>query len=93
MHGPRLSTERALQWSGKRIPLLPSPKGQSRRLATISNSETGQQDVFTTHTTHELVSPKVESEPRGPMAEYDERVHSGRLRDDEHQRGMKQSLS
>lgn len=32
------------------------------------------------------------SEPEiasGPMAEYDERVHSHRLRDDEHQRGVK----
>ncbi|KAK5018499.1 ATPase [Cryomyces antarcticus] len=29
---------------------------------------------------------------RGPIAEYEERVHSGRLRDDEHQRTIIQSL-
>ncbi|KAG0652765.1 afg1, partial [Hyphodiscus hymeniophilus] len=34
----------------------------------------------------------VNRDDRGPMAEYDDRVASGRLRDDEHQRGIIQSL-
>ena len=34
----------------------------------------------------------VDSDERGPLAEYDDRVASGRLRDDEHQRGIIQSL-
>jgi hypothetical protein len=29
-------------------------------------------------------------ETHGPIVEYDERVNAGRLRDDEHQRGMLQ---
>ena len=29
----------------------------------------------------------VDPTPRGPLEEYDERVHSHKLRDDDHQRG------
>ena len=90
--GPRLSIRRASQRSERPIRLLSNTKRHSRRLATVSNSETRQQDGFTTPTTHSLVSPKVDIEPSGPMAEYDERVHSHRLRDDEHQRGVKHSF-
>ena len=89
---PRLSTGRASPWFRRPIRLLSSTKGHSRQLAIVSNGETRQQDVFTTPTTHSLVSPKVDPERRGPMAEYDERVHSRRLRDDEHQRGVKHSF-
>lgn len=35
---------------------------------------------------------KVNSDDQGPMAEYDARVASGKLRDDDHQRGIIQSL-
>lgn len=56
---------------------------QGRGLATVQSgmpaSESRQQtkaDAFT-----------VDPDDRGPMMEYDDRVATGRLRDDEHQRG------
>mgnify|MGYP003629404019 CR=1 FL=1 len=36
-----------------------------------------------------IVSTADPARVHGPMSEYDARVDSGRLRDDEHQRGMK----
>jgi len=35
----------------------------------------------------ELIPPSVNPDSRGPLEEYDDRVHSRQLRDDEHQRG------
>jgi protein AFG1 len=40
----------------------------------------------------ELMFFLVNPDDRGPMQEYDDRVEQGRLRDDEHQRGIIQSL-
>ncbi|KAJ5788458.1 hypothetical protein N7457_003448 [Penicillium paradoxum] len=63
--------------SSKRIPQLAVRSPQNERgLATVSDSE----------------KTPVAAPQDGPMREYDLRVQSGRLRDDEHQRGIIQSL-
>lgn len=46
-------------------------------------------DYSTKGIPYRILTCRVEPiETHGPIAEYDERVISGRLRDDEHQRGM-----
>lgn len=62
-----------------RAPLI---AGQRRSLETVRNGTNGWSNA------EELVDKSaVNPDDRGPLIEYDERVASGRLRDDEHQRG------
>lgn len=44
------------------------------------------------HEVQEALSQRKGSQSHGPLAEYDARVNAGRLRDDEHQRGIIQDL-
>ena len=60
--------------------------GQSRTLATIHNGKIILLFFSTAH--HVLTALPVKPDDRGPMAEYDDRVATGRLKDDEHQRGQ-----
>lgn len=59
----------------------------TRHLATVSNGENMSPQVSITQWESVLTQVAVNPSSTGPLEEYDERVHSHRLRDDEHQRG------
>lgn len=59
----------------------------TRHLATVSNGENMSSQVSATQWESMLTQVAVNPSSVGPLEEYDERVHSHRLRDDEHQRG------
>lgn len=66
--------------------------GHPRSLVTASLgvqrlAEVGIGRRHRTHTGYRLLATGA-TRTHGPIEEYDERVHSGRLRDDEHQRGI-----
>ena len=54
-----------------------------RRMATVSD---GTLHILHIYLNGELMIDPVNPDSRGPLDEYDERVHSRRLREDEHQR-------
>jgi hypothetical protein len=56
--------------------------GQRRSLATVQNCTRLSVELV-----QKLTLPTVNRDNFGPIQEYDARVKSGRLRDDEHQRG------
>lgn len=68
-------------------PMLPSQEwateGMRRRRNSVCAEIHGRNAQLLTR----VVSPPSDA-AYGPMAEYEERVETGRLRDDEHQRGI-----
>lgn len=74
-------------------PPLPSLGGfrGRRQLANVSNgamiSWQGYAEEFS------LIIATVNHNAWGPLKEYDERIHAGQLRDDEHQRGIRLNAS
>ena len=59
--------------------------GQRRRLATVSHGEYVRNLILRSYV---LIGFPENPDAWGPLNEYDERVHSHRLREDEHQRGI-----
>ncbi|KAI6708647.1 hypothetical protein JHW43_008819 [Diplocarpon mali] len=95
MAGPRRGCYEGIQVLGsnavtrraRSIRRAPFIAGQRRKLATVQNGS-NTPSLGKKSANLQLVNP----DDRGPLMEYDERVEKGRLRNDEHQRGIIESL-